>query len=225
MNTVKGLTIVAGLCLAGAAFAQTQTTPDQPTAGGSMTDPASQAMPGSANPNAQPPDQANPATYPAPANSGNSDPSSASSPHQRSVTSDDANEQAATQSPDPSAASTPHQRDTVRTAVAEKMTTFSPGMGVQTRAGKDLGTVSDVVSDSSGQPAYVVIADENGRDTAIPYAAARNMVHGTKLIVDGQRLKSAPKVPESQLEDKSNTNWQGKADSYWKQGTSVKDRG
>jgi hypothetical protein len=217
MNTQRGLSILAGLCIAGAAYAQSPATPDQPSSQSNVTTPQGQPTPdpgppGSTNPSSRQPDQANPATYPAPANSGNSNPGAASSPHQRDVTSQSNGEAQTTTSPDPRAASTPHQRDTMRMAAAG---TISSGMDVQSRKGKQVGTVVNVVKDSSGKPGYVVISDESGRDTAVPYSAAKHMVHGNKILVNEKRLQNAPKVPESQLQDTSNTEWQGQADSYW----------
>lgn len=213
MNTLKGLCILAGLSLAGAAYAQTPTTPpDQPN---SATPPQGQPMPNqdpAANSSTRQPDQANPETYPAPQSSGNSSPSSASSPHQRDLTSQPGSEAQTNQNPDPAGASTPHQKGAMRMAAAGSITS---GMDVQSHQGRQLGTVTNVVNDSSGKPAYVVIADQSGSNTAVPYMAARHMVRGNKLTVDPQRLQNAPKVPESQLQDNSNTSWQGKADSYW----------
>lgn len=92
---------------------------------------------------------------------------------------------------------------------------ITSGMDVQSHQGKQVGTVSNVVNDASGKPAYVVISDQSGSDTPIPYRAVKHMVRGNKIVVDAKRLQSAPKVPESQLQDTSNTAWQGKADSYW----------
>jgi len=218
MNTLKGLCILAGLSLAGAAYAQSPTTPpDQPN---SATTPQGQPMPDQPMPNQNPaanpptrqPDQANPQTYPAPQTSGNSSPSAASSPHQRDLTSKGSAEAQTNENPDPSGASTPHQKNAMRMAAAGNITS---GMDVQSHEGKQLGTVTNVVNDSSGKPAYVVIADQSGNDTAMPYRAAKHMVKGNKLMVDSMRLQNAPKVPESQLQDTSNTSWQGKADSYW----------
>ena len=64
---------------------------------------------------------------------------------------------------------------------------------------------------------------QSGNDTAMPYMAAKHMVKGNKLMVDQKRLQNAPKVPESQLQDTSNTSWQGKADSYWKRHGKMSD--
>ncbi|HET9390389.1 MAG TPA: PRC-barrel domain-containing protein [Steroidobacteraceae bacterium] len=221
MNTLKGLSILAGLSLAGAAYAQSPTMPpDQPN---SATTPQGQPPANqdpAANPPTHQPDQANPQTYPAPPNSGNTNPSSASSPHQRDLTSQSSGEAQTNQNPDPTGASTPHQRGAMRMAAAGGI---ASGMDVQSHDGKQLGTVTSVVKDSSGKPAYVVIADQSGSDTAMPYMAAKHMVKGNKLMVDQKRLQNAPKVPESQLQDTSNTSWQGKADSYWKRHGKMSD--
>ena len=89
------------------------------------------------------------------------------------------------------------------------------GMSVESREGKQVGTVSNVVNDSSGKPKYVVISESSGSNTAVPYMTAKHMLHSNKIVVDEKRLQDAPKVPESQLQDTSKTEGQSKADSYW----------
>jgi hypothetical protein len=189
MNKLRALGTVVWSCLAGAAYAQAQTTPDQPAPDGSTSSPATEGNRGSpslVSPPPSAPDQANSATYPAPT---------------RSV---------------PGSLQKPHQHSAMRSATvgggAEQITS---GMDVQSRTGQQLGTVADVVKASSGDPAYIVIADQSGSDTAVPYSIARHMVHGNRIVVDDKQLQSAPKVPESQLQNASNAAWKGLADSYW----------
>jgi PRC-barrel domain len=184
MNRLRVLAMVAGLCLGGAVVAQTQTTPGDPSATGSMPGPPAQGNQGT-------PSQVSPATSPEKAGS--------------SVT--------------PAQAGTiakPQQRSVMRSAtVGSGAQQVTSGMDVQSHAGQKLGTVADVVKGSSGDPTYVVIADQTGRDTAVPYSVARHMVQGTNIVIDDKRLQSAPKVPESQLQNPSITTWKAAADSYW----------
>jgi hypothetical protein len=194
MNTSWTLSLAAILFVAGSACVQAQATPGQGGQGpadslppGSPAATSPQAMPDPGRQAASVPDQANSATYPAPATRGNSDSNSASSPH---------------------------QPDSMRSAAA-RPEIISSGMDVQSKTGEPVGTVLDVVPSATGNPAYVVIADQSGSNTAVPYIAARKMVHDNKVIVDTKRLQNAPKVPQSQLQDRSNKEWQGKADSYW----------
>jgi hypothetical protein len=210
MSMQSGFSIIALACLAGAAYGQ-QTQPGQPDPTTTPTQPMPvQPLPSQANPAT--PDQANPATYPAPADAGNSDPSSASSPHQRDLTSHRGSESAPGQNGDNRSATSAHQRTTLRTA---SLSQPASGMDVQTRTGQPLGTVVNIINDSTGRPGYVVIADTNGHETAVPYGPARQMLQGNAIVMDAQRLEKAPKVPESQLQNSASTEWQGKADSYW----------
>lgn len=213
MSMQAGFSIIALACLAGAAYGQ-QTQPGQPDPTTTPTQPMPvQPLPSQASPAT--PDQANPATYPAPADAGNSDPSSASSPHQRDLTSHAGTETAtpSNQNAANRSATSPHQRNALRTASVAQP---ASGMDVQTRTGQPLGTIVNIVNDSTGRPAYVVVADTNGNETAVPYGPARQMLQGNAIVMDAQRLQNAPKVPESQLQNSASTDWQGKADSYWR---------
>jgi hypothetical protein len=218
--------MMAGLCVAGVAFAQSQGVPEQSQTLPGQTNPSATvpepATPGQAGGTTATPDQANSATYPAAADNGSSDPGAVSTPQQP-----DGNAQTSqsAQTPDPNAAASKHQKSTMRSAAADSSGGITPGMDVTGRSGEAVGTVVDVVRSSSGGPAYVVIADQAGSDTAVPIAVARHMVHGNKVVVDTKRLQNAPKVPESQLQNPSSTQWQGKADSYWGKGGTEKDRG
>ncbi len=166
MNNAKGLSVLAGWCLAGVALAQTP--PATPPSGAT---PAPPGAPASALPGT--PDQANPATYP-----------SARAPDSH----------------------------------------ISNGMNVQSRSGQQVGTIVNIVADASGRPGYVVIAEASGATTAIPYPQARQMVRGTRIVVDEKRLRAAPKVPQTRLLNPQDTGWQQEADRYWKQG-GTHDRG
>ena len=127
-----------------------------------------------------------------------------------------------TPSPDPAAASSPHQQGTVGAAPhAGMMGTASKmvGLQVQSPVGETLGSVIDVVLDSSGRPDYVVISTDTDTATAVPYAAVAPMVRNDKVILDRTRLQNSPQVAQSDLHDKTNTKWRTQADRYWGQGT------
>ena len=192
MGTLRYFSMLAALGLTGAAHAQTQAAPDQPGT------------------------QSN-----APASPGSQDtsPGSASSPHQREVTSQQAEESPPNENPDPSAASSPHQQNSMRMAEAGGAAARSvqPGMTVQAPSGESLGTVVDLVPGPTGstESGYVVIASSGGSATPVPYAAASSMIQNGKIVVERTRLESAPKVQQSQLEDRTSKSWQSKADKYW----------
>jgi hypothetical protein len=110
----------------------------------------------------------------------------------------------------------PSQPSAIRSAtVGGGARQISPGMDVQSRAGQRLGTVADVVKTDSGGPAYIVIADQSGSDTAVPYSVARHMIQGKRIVVEDQQLHGAPKVSGSQLRNPANTTWKSLADDYW----------
>jgi uncharacterized protein YrrD len=89
------------------------------------------------------------------------------------------------------------------------------GMDVQSNSGEPIGAVVDIVLDPTGEPAYVVVATPTGSAAAVPYSTANSMVHNNKMVMDRSKLENAPKVQQSQLQDQSNTSWQGKSDKYW----------
>ena len=198
MGKLRYFSMLAALGLAGAAHAQTQAAPDQPgTQSNAPASPSSQSSPGSQD----------------------TGPGSASSPHQRDVTSQQAEESPPNENPDPSAASSPHQQNSMRMAEAGGAAARSvqPGMTVQAPSGESLGTVVDLVPGPTGstESGYVVIASSGGSATPVPYAAASSMIQNGKIVVERTRLESAPKVQQRQLEDRSSKSWQSKADKYW----------
>jgi len=197
MGTLRYFSMLAALALAGAAYAQAQATPDQPgTQSNAPSSPSSQSYPGSQD----------------------TSPGSASSPHQRQVTSQQqTNESPPSENPDPSAASSPHQQNSMHMAEAGTARSVQPGMTVQAPSGESLGTVVDLVPGPTGstESGYVVIATSGGSATPVPYAAASSMIQNGKIVVERTRLESAPKVQPSQLEDRSSKTWQSKADRYW----------
>jgi hypothetical protein len=91
-------------------------------------------------------------------------------------------------------------------------------MIVKARSGEPMGTVAAVVPNAAGDPAYVVINEQNGASTthtAMPYAAARHMIRENEIVVDGKRLKGAPRVSDKELQNSASTGWQTKMDNYW----------
>jgi hypothetical protein len=220
MSTLRGISMVAGLCLAGAALAQAPSMSSQSERMSDQTNSAAstpeQPMPPSqAGPAASTPDQANSATYPSTPDTGSPDTGSGMSPQQSATPAQTSSDAGPTHSADPNAGAISHQKGSMRTASADPNAGITPGMDVTARTGEAVGTVVDVVRNASGEPAYVVIADQSGSDTAVPFAIARHMVKGNKVVVDAKRLQDAPKVPESQLQNGASTAWQDKADSYW----------
>ncbi len=197
MDKLRTVSFLATLGLVAAAFAQAQTPPADTQS-------------------AAPPETTTSQTTPSP------DPAAASSPHQRDVTAKPGSEAPPTNSPEPDAASSPHQQGTVGAAPhAGMMGTASKmvGLQVQSPVGETLGSVIDVVLDSSGRPDYVVISTDTDTATAVPYAAVAPMVRNDKVILDRTRLQNSPQVAQSDLHDKTNTKWRTQADRYWGQGT------
>jgi sporulation protein YlmC with PRC-barrel domain len=91
------------------------------------------------------------------------------------------------------------------------------GAAVVTPSGTSIGKVVDVVFDSvAQQPAFVVIASENGQ-AAVPYSVASSMKSGDKVVMDQSRLKSAPKVKNEEWRRESGSHWQQESSKYWEQ--------
>jgi hypothetical protein len=96
-----------------------------------------------------------------------------------------------------------------------RMGGITAGSIVQNPAGQPIGRVRDVVPDANtGEPAYVVIATRSG-STAVPYPAIAPMFQNGHVVLDRSRLESAPRVSDSQLQDKSDAQWKKQADRYW----------
>lgn len=193
MITARLLSVLAASSLAGIVYAQAQTAP--PT-----------------QPNTAPP-----AAAPAPGYN-TSNPSSASSPHQRSVTRMRANEAPPNANPGPTAASSPHQTRSVRMAEAGSAGGHSwSNMPVASPSGQSLGSVSSVVPGLNGKKSsgYVVVSGQNGMSTPVPYRTADAMVRDGKLILSQSRLERAPKVTQEDLQNSSDHAWRVKADHYW----------
>jgi hypothetical protein len=92
---------------------------------------------------------------------------------------------------------------------------ISAGSIVQTPAGQPIGRVKDVVPDANtGDPAYIVISLRSG-STAVPYPAIAPMFQDGHIVLDRSKLESAPRVTDSQLQDKRGLEWKRQADRYW----------
>lgn len=92
---------------------------------------------------------------------------------------------------------------------------ISAGSIVQTPGGQPIGRVKDVVPDANtGEPAYIVISLRSG-STAVPYPAIAPMVQNGHIVLDRSKLESAPRVTDSQLQDRQGLAWKQQADRYW----------
>ncbi len=114
--------------------------------------------------------------------------------------------------PDMSAAA---RTRTAEAGMARALNDVTAGMGVKSASGQAIGTVRDIVPAKSGRPDYVLIATPHDGSTAVPYAAVAPMIKDGAIILDGARLRSAPKVNLEDLHDQNNTAWKKKADQYW----------
>lgn len=192
MIIARLLTVLAASSLAGLAYAQPQTAPP-----------------------------AQPATSPpaAPAPGYNtSNPSSASSPHQRRVTGIRAHEAPPSGNSGPAAAASPHQTRSLRMAEAGPAGVHSwSNMPVESPSGQSLGTVSNVIPGLNGRKTsgYVLVSGSNGMSVPVPYRTANSMVHDGKLVLGQSRLEHAPKVSQEDLQNRADHAWRVKADRYW----------
>jgi hypothetical protein len=194
MITARLLSVLAASSLAGLAYAQTQAPP-----------------PPSAQPGTTPP-----ATAPTPGYN-TSSPSSASSPHQRSVTGIRAHEAPPNANSSPSAAASPHQNRSLRMAEAGRGGHSWSNMAVESPSGQSLGSVSSVVPGLNGRKSsgYVVVSGSNGTDIPVPYRTANGMVRDGKLVLSRSRFEHAPTVTQDDLQNSSDHSWRVKADRYW----------
>lgn len=192
MITARLLSILAASSLAGIAFAQTQTAP-------------------ATQPSATPPPAA-----PAPGYN-TSNPSSASSPHQRAVTGMRAHEAPPSPNPGPTAAASPHQNQSLRMAEAGSGGKSWSNMPVESPSGQSLGSVSSVVPGLNGRQSsgYVVVSGSNGMSVPVPYKTAHSMMRNGKLVLSQSKLEHAPKVTQEDLQNSADHAWRVQADHYW----------
>ena len=88
-------------------------------------------------------------------------------------------------------------------------------MQVRSESGDLIGRVSAIIPGDSRDENYVVMADQQGMASLIPYSTATAMVHDDKLVIDRTAFEKAPKVQNTQLEDRSLSGLQRKSDEYW----------
>jgi hypothetical protein len=91
----------------------------------------------------------------------------------------------------------------------------SNGMQVRSESGELIGRVSAIVPGDSHDKNYVVMADQQGLASLMPYSTATSMVHNDKLVIDRTAFEKAPKVQNAQLEDRSRDELERKSDEYW----------
>ena len=156
-NTLRSVSVLAALCLAGAAYAQ--------------------SPPGANTPSA---DVRNP-----------------------------------TPNPELDGASTVQRSGEFRMAAASPGN-VATGMQVKSPAGDVLGTVASIVPGKSSSEGYVVIATPKGAAKPVPYSTASAQVRDNSVVLDKARFDGAPKVQQFQTEDGPSTDWEEKADDYWK---------
>jgi hypothetical protein len=90
------------------------------------------------------------------------------------------------------------------------------GLAVETPTGEPLGSVIEIVADAqTGTPLFAVITSE-GTATAVPYTAAAAMVQDDALVLERERLASAPKVDQGEWRQAGD--WTGEASGYWGEG-------
>jgi rRNA processing protein Gar1 len=91
------------------------------------------------------------------------------------------------------------------------------GASVVTKSDARIGKVVDVVFESTGQPAFVVISSQGGA-AAVPYSVASSMKSGDKIVIDEARLQGAPKIKDGEWRSQSNSAWKRDATRYWERG-------
>jgi sporulation protein YlmC with PRC-barrel domain len=190
MNAIRISLLFAALCLASAPAAQAQQPPPNPTPATSETEgtAADRTPP---NPSATRPiepgqTQVDPQTDPRP-------------------------------STNPAEGTAADRTPPGRTSTTSGATAQLVGAAVVTPSGAPIGKVVDVVFDSvAQQPAFVVIASENGQ-AAVPYSVASSMKSGGKVVIDKSRLKSAPKVKDGEWRNETGSHWQQESARYWEQ--------
>lgn len=104
-----------------------------------------------------------------------------------------------------------------RTTPGDKSTSNIVGAPVVNKADAPIGKVVDVVFDAKDQPAFVVIAS-GGNQAAVPYAAASEMMEGSRVVMDQSRLDRAPKVKQGEWRSQSPGTWQQDSANYWMKG-------
>ena len=117
-----------------------------------------------------------------------------------------------TANPELDGASTASRKE--RLAMSDSAAVAS-GMQVRSESGELMGRVSAIVPGDSGDKNYVVMADQQGLASLMPYSTATAMLHNDKLVIDRTAFEKAPKVQDTQLEDRSRHALERKSDEYW----------
>ena len=152
-----------------------------------------------------------PAPQTPPASGEQTQPSAASSPHQRDVTGAANAESPPVQNSSPEAASSPHQHKATRMASAA----ITPGMKVEDGEGKVLGTVAELTPATQAADRFVVIKRADGTLQPVPYSVASTAAKQGKILIGRESLEQAPKVSQSEID--SGTEWQQPTKKYWSQ--------
>jgi hypothetical protein len=120
-----------------------------------------------------------------------------------------------TANPELDGASTASRNGDERVATASSPA-VSDGMQVRSESGELLGRVSSIIPGDSRNESYVVVGDLQGLATIMPYETATAMTQHNKMVVDRTAFEKAPKMQQTQMEDRSLEGSQRKADEYWK---------
>jgi sporulation protein YlmC with PRC-barrel domain len=92
------------------------------------------------------------------------------------------------------------------------------GAVVKDAQGQQAGTVQDIIVDTnSGRVTHAVVAPKDPAESlvAIPWRTVQSMHRGGALIVDRDRLASAPKFDSSKWPDLNRAGWSQQADQHW----------
>jgi hypothetical protein len=90
---------------------------------------------------------------------------------------------------------------------------IAPGKLLQSPQGSRIGTVRNVIPDStSGRTAYVLVTSDSGL-TPIPYSAMSHLLRDAHIVIDRSIFESAPRFSEAQMG--SEDTWKSAADQYW----------
>ena len=93
-------------------------------------------------------------------------------------------------------------------------------MPVESRSGRVLGQIKDIVFDSNGRATHVIVAygkdsGAGGKLAAIPWWTAVSDIHHGSLVLKATRLEGAPSFGSDSWPDVSNPSWSNTADDYW----------
>ena len=92
------------------------------------------------------------------------------------------------------------------------------GAVVKDSQGQRAGTVQDIIIDpKSGRITHAVVAQSSASESLvlIPWRAVESMHRGGAMVVDRDRLASAPKFDASAWPDLNRSGWSQQADQYW----------